>query len=141
MGGTPLAVMLGDFLVETFNEYGILPYRKHFTWHVILLKVYEINSMSFVSDVLEFICKQFQFNFLSFLSTESLDSFFIDVSNNSDVRPAVQCAFEPVKFAASETRVYNCPCEMFGRYVRIRYAGDRRVYFQLCEVQVQSGGK
>ena len=66
---------------------------------------------------------------------------FIDVSNNSDGSSAQQCAHDPIQFAPSDSRVYPCPCGMFGRYVRIRYPVEKSTYLILCEVQIQSGGK
>ena len=66
---------------------------------------------------------------------------FIDVSNNSDGSSAQQCVHDRIELAGSETRVYTCPCEMYGRYVRIRYPVNQREYLTLCEVQIQSGGK
>ena len=65
----------------------------------------------------------------------------IDVSNNSDGSSAQQCAFDSRHFAPSETRVYTCPCGMYGRFVRIRFPLDAKRHMQLCEVQVQAGGK
>ena len=70
------------------------------------------------------------------------DDFYIDVSNNSDGSSAQQYAHEAGLIPPSETRVYTCPCEMYGKYVRIRYPVDRKdAYMVLCEVQVQGGGK
>ena len=63
------------------------------------------------------------------------------VGNNSNGNSAEECAFEPNAFTPSETRVYTCPCGMFGRYVRIWYPERRNAYLQLCEGQVQAGGK
>ena len=63
------------------------------------------------------------------------------MSNNSDGSSAEQCAHEPNSFAPSETRVYTCPCGLFGRYVRMRYDQSTRNNIELCEVQVQPGGK
>ena len=65
----------------------------------------------------------------------------IDVSNNSDGSSAQQCVFEPNVFDLEETRVYACPCEMYGRYVRIRFPVDVERTLILCEVQVQAGGE
>ena len=69
------------------------------------------------------------------------EEFYIDVSNNSDGSSAVQCAHEPNVIPPTETRVYTCPCGVYGRYVRIRYPVDRNAFMVLCEVQVQGGGK
>ena len=77
---------------------------------------------------------------MSFLTTGNLDNFYIDVSNYSNGSSAEQCAYERVRFVPGETRVYTCPCGMFGRYVRVRFAATVRSYLQLCEVQIQSGG-
>ena len=63
------------------------------------------------------------------------------MSNNADGSTAQQCAYDPKPFTASETKVYACPCGMYGRYVRIRYPVDQTTQRQLCEVQVQAGGK
>ena len=82
-----------------------------------------------------------RFHVLIVLLTDNLSEFYIVVGNNSDGSSAEQCAFESNAFAPSETRVYTCPCGMFGRYNRIRYPVDRYAYLQLCEVQVQAGGK
>ena len=78
---------------------------------------------------------------LVFLTAEHLENFYIDVSNNSDGSYAQQCAHEPGRLNPSETRVYACPCGIYGRYVRIRYSPDVRKFLTLCEVQVQAGGK
>ena len=75
-----------------------------------------------------------------FLTDLHLKPFYIDVSNNSDGSSAQQCAHDSMVFAPSETRVYVCPCEIYGRYVRIRYPDTVRSYLQLCEVRVQAGG-
>ena len=71
---------------------------------------------------------------------ENVKDFYIDVSNNSDGSSALQCAHEPNVFAPSETRVYTCPCGIYGRYVRIRYNPAVKNHMELCEVQVQPGG-
>ena len=73
--------------------------------------------------------------------TESLNNFYIDVSNNNNGSSSQQCSHEQGAFSQSETRVYTCPCGMFGRYVRIRFPVSRSSYVDLCEVQVQPGGK
>ena len=70
-----------------------------------------------------------------------LQDFFIDVSNNSDGSSAEQCAHDSKTFAPGETRVYECPCGIYGRYVRIRVDMTRRDNLRLCEVQVQAGGE
>ena len=80
-------------------------------------------------------------NVIYCLTVHNLKAFYIDVSNNSDGSSAQQCTQDPVQFAPSETRVYACPCGMHGRYVRIRYPVNLRANMQLCEVQVQAGGK
>ena len=77
---------------------------------------------------------------VNILTAEHLENFHIDASNNSDGSSARQCAHEPGRLNPSETRVYTCPCGIYGRYVRIRYSRDRRSHMQLCEVQVQAGG-
>ena len=77
----------------------------------------------------------------AFLTAERLRDFYIDVGNNSDGSSARQCAHQPGQFTSSETRVYPCPCGLFGRYVRIRYNVNLRASMQLCEVQVQAGGE
>ena len=78
---------------------------------------------------------------LNISHAENLKDFYIDVSNNSDGSAAQECAHEPGAYVPSETRVYPCPCGMYGRYVRIRYPVDRVAYMQLCEAQVQSEGE
>ena len=70
-----------------------------------------------------------------------LRNIWIEVSNYSDGRSAELCDQEPDTFIPGETRVYTCPCELYGRYVRIRFAADQRSYLVLCEVQIQSEGK
>ena len=70
-----------------------------------------------------------------------LSHFYIDVSNSSNGSSAQQCHHETSPFGASETRVYTCPTEMYGRYVRIRFASNKVEHLQLCEVQVQGGGE
>ena len=63
------------------------------------------------------------------------------MSNSSDGSSAQQCAHEPKGFNTGETKVYTCPCGLYGRYVRIRYPVNQRSFLYLCEVQIQSGGK
>ena len=81
------------------------------------------------------------FDHFSLSSTVDLGHFYIDVSNNSDGSAAQQCAREPNKFDTGTTRVYPCPCGMFGRYVRIRYDVGDTNHLLMCEVQVQPGGE
>ena len=120
-------------------------------WQVDLLEVYEITKVAItgrVQDGKSHIWNSFisfyatvSIKFwLSFSTTGYLDNFFIDVSNYSDGSSAQQCAYERVRFVPGETRVYTCPCGMFGRYVRVRFAVTVRSYLQLCEVQIQSAG-
>ena len=73
-----------------------------------------------------------------------LRDFYIDVgfnSDNSDGSAAKQCAYEMIPYSESETRVYTCPPQMVGRYVRIRFSENTREHLQLCEVQIQGTGK
>ena len=72
---------------------------------------------------------------------ENSRDLFIEIGNNSDGSSAQQCAHEPGLFAPSETRVYTCPCGMYGRCVRIRYPVNQSSYLSLCEVQIQPAGK
>ena len=74
-----------------------------------------------------------------FSTDEHIREFY--VSNNTDGSSAQQCAHDPKQWGPSETRVYQCPCGMYGRYVRIRYSATLKAFLQLCEVQVQAGGK
>ena len=75
------------------------------------------------------------------LTVTFLGPFYIDVSNNSDGSASEQCAHEANLFNTGETRLYPCPCGMYGRYVRIRYPNDENTTLRLCEVQVQAGGE
>ena len=76
-----------------------------------------------------------------FLIADALKPFYIDVSNSSDGSSVQQCAHNSAQFAPSETRVFPCPCGIYGRYVRIRYPLEQSAYIVLCEVQIQSGGE
>ena len=77
----------------------------------------------------------------SFISAPRLRDFFIDIGFNSDGSAAKQCAYEMFPFSESETRVYTCPPQMIGRYVRIRFSVNTMEHLQLCEVQIQGIGK
>ena len=75
-----------------------------------------------------------------FLTDHNVKGFYIDVGNNSDGSSAEHCAYEPNGFKAGETRVYTCPCGMFGQYVRMRYPLEVQNQIEICEVQVQPPG-
>ena len=68
-----------------------------------------------------------------------LADFFIEVSDNSSGSPAQQCAYDAVMYGPSETRTYECPSPLLGRYVRIRFSSTKNshLHLQLCEVQVE----
>ena len=68
-----------------------------------------------------------------------MKEFYIDISNNSDGSAAQQCAYEPNPYDPSETRIYECPCGIVGRYVRVRYDVTENNHMEFCEVQVQPG--
>ena len=74
-------------------------------------------------------------------SADRLSNFYIDVYNDTDGAPSQQCAYDTVAYEPSETRVYDCPSEIYGRFVRIRFDSSKAELMQLCEVQVQGGGK
>ena len=74
-------------------------------------------------------------------SADRLSSFYIDVYNDTDGTPSQQCAYDTVAYEPSETRVYVCPSEIYGRFVRIRFDSSKTEYMQLCEVQVQGSGE
>ena len=69
--------------------------------------------------------------------TERLADFYIDVSNSSDGTSAQQCAYDTVPYRTAETRIYTCPSNIYGQFVRIRLGSDN--HLQLCEVQIQGG--
>ena len=73
--------------------------------------------------------------------TANLKNFYIHVSNNNNGSSSQQCSHEQVAFNQFETRVYTCPCGIFGRYVRIRFPISTSSYVDICEGQVQPGGK
>ena len=77
----------------------------------------------------------------SLILAPRLRDFYIDVGFNSDGSAAKQCAYEMFPFSESETRVYTCPPQMVGRYVRIRFSENTMEHLQLCEVQIQGIGK
>ena len=77
---------------------------------------------------------------LFYLSADRLSNFYIDVNNTSDGE-SQQCAHDTVAYEPSETRVYVCPSEIYGRFVRIRFDTHKTEHLQLCEVQVEGGGK
>ena len=78
---------------------------------------------------------------MGFLLTGNLKDIHIDVSNNSDGSSAQQCFHIADTFTGRVTRVYACPCGMYGRYVRIRYPEEQTSHMYVCELQVQSGGE
>ncbi len=69
-----------------------------------------------------------------------LSHFFIYVTNNAHGKDVKQCAFDNVPYKASESRTYNCPIGMTGRFVRLAFEKSKREYLQLCEVQVYAKG-
>ncbi len=75
-----------------------------------------------------------------YISAGRLQNFFIVISNNSDGSAEQQCGFDATPFLSCETRVYSCPPETTGRYVRIRFPITHVDFLQLCEVQVQPRG-
>ena len=62
------------------------------------------------------------------------------MSNDNNGTSAKQCAREEGIFVQGQTKVYTCPCGLYGRYVRIRFSSAASI-FDLCELQVQPGGK
>ena len=63
------------------------------------------------------------------------------VSNTSDGTQAEQCFHNTDPLTSGETRVFACPCGMYGRYVRIQFPVDVEKNMALCEVQIQSEGE
>ena len=63
--------------------------------------------------------------------------FFIDVGNDTYMynREGQYCSQES-EFNITQTRVYECPTEIFGRFVRIHFPPDHERRLRLCEVQV-----
>ena len=80
-------------------------------------------------------------NLLSYFSAQRLSNFYIDVTKSTNDSFPQQCAFDPVPFTASETRVYICQHGTIGKIVRIRFDSNYSEFLQLCEVQVQGGTK
>ncbi len=72
------------------------------------------------------------------LSVGRLVDFTIEVNNNPTGGNAADiCAQEDIPYNSSETRVYPCPLNLVGRYVKIFFNPSRADHLQLCEVQVQ----
>ena len=71
--------------------------------------------------------------------TGRLEDFYIDVSNSSDGASAEQCAYDGVRYKSAETRIYSCPSNIYGQFIRIRFRHNITGSLQLCEVQVQGG--
>ena len=71
--------------------------------------------------------------------TDRLVDFYIDVSNSSDGSSAEQCAYDGVPYQSAETRIYSCPSNIYGQFIRIRFSPNVTRTLQLCEVQVQGG--
>ena len=71
--------------------------------------------------------------------TGRLEDFYIDVSNSSDGASAEQCARDGVPYKSAETRIYSCPSNIYGQFIRIRFRHNVTGSLQLCEVQVQGG--
>ena len=82
----------------------------------------------------------FSWMFLKLINmTGRLDDFYIDVSNSSDGSSAEQCAYDNVPYKSAETRIYSCPSNTYGQFVRIGFRHNVTGSLQLCEVQVQGG--
>ena len=76
------------------------------------------------------------------LKADRLRDFYIRVGNvfeegSFDPTTYTLCHYQPTALFAGETRLFQCPSPIAGRFVTIHFPVNRTVALPLCEVTVQ----